>query len=374
MAPHLSARELGRTQVLSGRGRTTGQIRDALAAQRARRHVAPPDLTTIRRALRGETFRRGLLETRGRKAKLTRIATRRLNSARKSLIQKAQGEREVHWGHVLRAARVPKVHPSTAARSLRRDGYDVRWRAPRERPQRSPLDERLRMDICGRWRYLPTTYFAETADLIMDNKKFQVPTHLKAARHLKQTRVRGHFRTRTEGKCKGFTKPNARKHRLNPGGVLNVCAGIINCRVRVWHYLPKTWNGEVAAETYRGPIRRALVQRRGEKARYVVVEDNDPKGYKSKEAVAAKVELGIHAMQFPKYSPDLNPLDFYLWDAVERRMRAARSAPKSVAAYKAKLRRVAMSIPEAEIRAAVLSINARAKAVHAAKGRDIARD
>ena len=101
---------------------------------------------------------------------------------------------------------------------------------------------------------------------------------------------------------------------------------------------------------------------------------SDPAGYKSKKAVAAKAELGIHAMQLPEYSPDLNPLGFYLWDAVERRMRAARSAPKSVAAYKAKLRRVAMSIPEAEIRAAVLSINARAKAVHAAMGRDIALD
>ena len=33
-----------------------------------------------------------------------------------------------------------------------------------------------------------------------------------------------------------------------------------------------------------------------------------------------------------------------------------------------------MSIPEAEIRAAVLSINARANAAHAAQGRDIARD
>ena len=63
-----------------------------------------------------------------------------------------------------------------------------------------------------------------------------------------------------------------------------------------------------------------------------------------------------------------------MWDAIERRIRAAKKPPRSVAAYKAKLWRVAMSIPEAEIREAVLSMNARAKAAHDAKGGDIARD
>lgn len=374
MAPHLSVIELGRMQVLLGRGRTAIQIRDALAAQRARRGVEPPDLTTVRRALKGKTFRRGLPEARGRKPKLTKVAAKRLDASRKVLIKKAKGEKEVHWKHILRAARVPKVHPSTAARSLRREGFDVKWRTPRERPQRSKEDERLRHDICGKWRYLPTTYFTESVDLIMDNKKFMVPTHARAARHLNMTKVRGHLRTRAEGKSPGFTKPNARKNRVNPGGVLNVCAGIIDCKVRLWHYLPKTWNGQVAADTYRGPIRKALVRHRGVKASYLVVEDNDPTGYKSNKAIEAKGHLGIRAMQFPKYSPDLNPLDFYLWDAVERRMRQAKTAPRTVAAYKAKLRRVAMSIPQAEIREAVLRIKDRAKAVHDAKGRDIARD
>ena len=336
--------------------------------------MAPPDVTTVRRALKGKTFRRGLKETRGRKAKLTKAATRKLNATRKRLIEKAKGEKEVHWDQILRSARVRRVHASAAARALQCDGYDVKWRAPRERPQRSPEDERLRMELSRRWRYLPTTYFTESVDMIMDNKRFLVPTHKKAARRLKMIKVRGHLRTRAEGKLKSFVKPNARKNQVNPGGTLNVCAGIVNCKVRLWHYLPCTWSGQVAAETYRGPIRRALKKHRGEKAKYVVLEDNDPTGYKSNKALEAKRDLGIQAMQFPRYSPDLNPLDFYLWDAIERRMRAAKTAPMSVAAYKARLRRVAMSIPEAEIREAVLSIKARAKAVYDAKGGDIARD
>lgn len=54
-------------------------------------------------------------------------------------------------------------------------------------------------------------------------------------------------------------------------------------------------------------------------------EDNDPSGYKSKKALDAKDSLGITALDFPRYSPDLNPMDFFLWEEVERRM--AKSAP-----------------------------------------------
>ena len=35
--------------------------------------------------------------------------------------------------------------------------------------------------------------------------------------------------------------------------------------------------------------------------------------------------LGITALDFPRYSPDLNPMDFFLWEEVERRM--AKNAP-----------------------------------------------
>ncbi len=121
-------------------------------------------------------------------------------------------------------------------------------------------------------------------------------------------------------------------------------------------------------------VQRALRKFRGAKAKYVVVEDNDPTGYKSKKACAAKCELGINAIAFPKYSPDLNPLDYVLWDAVERRMAKTAAGATTVAAFKKKLRRVAMSIPESEIREAVLAIKKRAKAIHEAQGGDIPRD
>ena len=53
-------------------------------------------------------------------------------------------------------------------------------------------------------------------------------------------------------------------------------------------------------------------KRWGKKAKSVVLDDNDPTGYKSNKALEAKRKLGIQATRFPKYSPDLNPLDFYV--------------------------------------------------------------
>ena len=92
-------------------------------------------------------------------------------------------------------------------------------------------------------------------------------------------KVRFHLRTRAEGLLPGFTKPNANKNRKNPGASVNVSAGIIKGRIRIWHYLPGRWNGQAAADLYQGPIIRALRRAHGKKRRYTIIEDNDPTGY-----------------------------------------------------------------------------------------------
>ena len=107
-------------------------------------------------------------------------------------------------------------------------------------------------------------------------------------------KVRFNLRTKAEGLKPGFTKPDTKKHRVNTGGKLNVCAAIVGCKVKVWHYLPKTWNATEADKLYRGPIARALNKYVGEKGRYTILENNDPTGYKSNKAKKAKSELNIH--------------------------------------------------------------------------------
>ncbi|CAE8648788.1 unnamed protein product [Polarella glacialis] len=314
MAPHMTPEELDCAIQMQHDGVGVVKIHERLSAKRVKKGVAATDLTSVRKALKGKTFKRGRKETRGRKRALKPTAAKKINTVRKKLIKDAKGMREVHWKDILKAARVTVIS-TTASRYLKEAGLEVKWQKPREKPLRQPEHEQERMEVCGRWRRYPSNYFTDTADLIMDNKLFRIPTFERARQYAKMQKVRGHLRLRSEGLEPGFTKPSSKKHMMNFGGSALVCAGLINCRVKLWHYLPKgRWNGEVGAATYRGPIYRALKHYRGEKAEYKVIEDNDPSGYKCKVAVAAKKELGIKAVQFPRYSPDLNPLDYSLWD------------------------------------------------------------
>ena len=223
--------------------------------------------------LKGKTYKRGSAETRGRKRKLTKRHVLKLNTTRKKLIKEAKGEREIKWKEVIGKSRVPKVSPQTASRNLIKHGFPVKWRRPRTKPLRDAAAEAERMEICGRWRRYAASYFTQHVDLIIDNKYFAIPTLAWAKKFQKMRKVRGHLRTPSEGVSKGFTKPCPKRHRQNPGSSVNVCAGIIGGRVRLWHYLPKSWNGEVAAQTYRGPIRRALKRYCGEKPTYKILED-----------------------------------------------------------------------------------------------------
>ena len=222
----------------------------------------------------------------------------------------------------------------------------------------------------------------------------------------------------------------------------------------MWEYLPRRWNGEEAAKLYKGTLLKELKKAKGVKKRYLLFEDNDPTGYKSRKGIAAKaeapsgccthhqgckellgflrrpierrgwstspdpisskacfrpqalravclcsrlspliqtsspevhaawwcihlspVEVGINAVPMPAYSPDLNPLDFFLWDEVDRRMVANAPADvETVEAYKKRLRLTALRLPQRLVAKCVSSMPARMRAVVAAKGHSIKKD
>ena len=158
-------------------------------------------------------------------------------------------------------------------------------------------------------------------DLIIDNKRFEIPTTARARQYLAQQQVRFHLRTPEEGSLPWCTKPCRKKNRLNTGATANVCAGVSNGKIVLWEYLPKKWNGAEAAKLYKGPIIKTLKKTRGAKRKFKIFEDNDPTGYKSGKAKQAKKEVGIEAVPMPTSSPDLNPLDFSLWQQVDLTLR-----------------------------------------------------
>ena len=162
---------------------------------------------------------------------------------------------------------------------------------------------------------------------------------------------------------------------MNTGAQANVCAGVSNGKIVLWKYLDKRWNAQKAAEPYEGPLINALGKARGKKRKYCVVEDNDPVGYKSNKAKAVKAALEITTIPMPTYSPDLNPLDFSLWNAIEARM--VENAPEhveTVAAYKKRMRLTALRFSSEHVRKTVRAISKRMKAVVKAKGHNIKKD
>ena len=158
------------------------------------------------------------------------------------------------------------------------------------------------------------------------------------------------------------------------GGYAHVLAGVAGGKIVLWEYYDR-WNGQVAADMYRNQIISTLKRRRGIKDKYLIAEDNDPTGFKSKKGLAAKAEKNIHTVKWPRYSPDLNPLDFSLWDAINEQMDLC--APKgreSKEDFKKRLRRVALNLTTAFVRKAVKSMKKRATAIWKARGRHISMD
>ena len=114
--------------------------------------------------MKGATFKRARVETRGGRRILSARNVRSLDAARKRLIDEAKGEKEVHWDDVIEAARVPKVNRTTAAKSMRRAGYDIRWRAPRLKPGRTPEEDARRKELCDKYRKLPGALWTRIVD------------------------------------------------------------------------------------------------------------------------------------------------------------------------------------------------------------------
>jgi len=370
----LTASERAIITAKSAKNVTPQVIRAYLGKRRKRTNPPqkPPDVGTIQRFIRRRTHNR-TKETRGRKRQITKKKFATLNAVRKKLIKEAEAAKEVTLADVKKKSKV-KASTSTISRAYLEYGK-VKWRAARQKPQRSKEHMKERTEICEGWKHLPAKHFAEDVDIIIDNKRWDAPTSAAARKYLAKQHVRGHLRTRKEGLTEGFTKPNKKKHRMNPGGSVLVTAGLSGDKVVVWETIKGRWNAQAAADMYTGPIKKALKKARPGKTSWKVLEDNDPTGYSAKKAVKAKKTMKLPTMKLPRYSPDLNPWDFTLWENI--RVRMAKNAPEgkeTVKAFKKRLRSTALRTPRSQVKASVASIRKRIAAVAAAKGGNISID
>ena len=376
MARHLDSEELAQLREWLFQKKTPIEIWKLHKKSRKQERKKPLTLEAMRKALKGKTHRGSEVETRGRKRSLSQRAVVALDKKRKELVEKCDGDREVPWEEIIKKARIKKVHPTTAKKALTDAGIAVASRPPREKPERDAEHDEERMEKCRKWRFLPDDYFSDKVDLIIDNKHYDAPTTKAARKWLGKSKVRHQIRTRSEGLKTQYTKPNNKRNRKNLGGSFSVCAGIHRDRVVLWKYLAPKWNGDAAVNLYKNDIQKVF-RRLGPFGRKpVILEDNDPTGYKSSKARDAKRQLGYKVICLPRYSPDLNPLDFFLWSDIRRRMTKCdpKNKKESVQEYKKRLRKVAMSTSKVLIRKALANMKKRIAAVYAEKGQHIKID
>ena len=155
-----------------------------------------------------------------------------------------------------------------------------------------------------------------------------------------------------------MVKPKGGNVKFPAQGV-GVTAAVINGRIRMWEYVDGRWNGEKAASMYEGPLLKAIKKAYPDQAKkpstkWVVLEDNDPTGYKSSKGMSAKKSVGIITDDLPRRSPDLNVLDYALWHAINLRMRKQEASwpsdkKESADEYKQRLRKTALGLPQSYV-------------------------
>ena len=92
MGKPLTPAERDEARRLASQQLTPTEVWKKWTAKRAQKRAVPPNLTTVRRFLKGKTYSVAAAETRGRKRKLSRRVVLNMEKKRKELLKKAGGE------------------------------------------------------------------------------------------------------------------------------------------------------------------------------------------------------------------------------------------------------------------------------------------
>ena len=286
------------------------------------------------------------------------------------LLKKAKAEKEVTAAMVKEEADVSYC-TKVIREAFKKHGKP--FRRLREKPRLTEEDVKKRFTFVkkrGKWakrRWVKVT--------TIDNKRFPMYLDRDARRYAAQRSVRGAYRSGKDAVKPYMVKPKATlKYPVK--GVM-ITAGVINGRIRFWHEVKGRWNANKAVEMY-GELDKVLCKSfpslaTNPNAKWVVLEDNDPAGYKSTAAVAKKRELGMSVIALPPRSPDLNCLDYCLWNLISKKLRTQEKAfppqkKETRDQFLKRLRHVALTLPTSAVKAAQMSMKRRCKEIEAAKG------
>ena len=109
------------------------------------------------------------------------------------------------------------------------------------------------------------------------------------------------------------------------------------------------------------------------KRTFVILEDNDPTGNMSKKGIAEKKTQKLNVFTIPKRSPDLNVLDYSVWNEVEKKLRAQErnmgdDKHETRSKFEQRVDRTASGLPASYIDAAIGDLRKRCGLLYKAKG------
>ena len=266
-----------------------------------------------------------------------------------------------------------------ADRTLQRalEKRNIKFYKLKERQTLTKEDEIARRAWAGKRMRRSKDAWVSKPHAIIDNKHFPLFTTGAGRSHAARRSVRGAYQKKGQAPEPHMVKPKGGNMKFPAPGV-TVTAGVINGRIRMWEYVHGSWTAKTAAAMYRGPLVRAMRKAFPEhaakpRAKWIVFEDNDPTGYKSMTAKAAKAAVGIATDDLPRRSPDLNVLDYALWHTINLRMREQERAwpaekRESKDEYMKRLRRTALSLPTALVKKCAGDMHRRCRMTFAKNG------
>ena len=250
---------------------------------------------------------------------------------------------------------------------------NIRFRKLREKPALTDDDIKDRLAFAKKYHKKSKAWWVSNVHASIDGKCFQVYLNHAQRVHAAQHATFGAYRAPGKGLTAGYVKP---KKSLKTGKKKNllVIAAVGAGKVLMWHAVPTgRWSGQAAADVYSGPLKKALSAEYAQKRKHVVLEDNDPTGFKSTKGEDAKKASKIEVFAIPKRSPDLNVLDYSVWKEVNRRLRKQEKnwpseKRETREAYKARLRRTAKNLPKEFILKSIGDMRRRCQRLLEAKG------
>jgi hypothetical protein len=361
-------------QITRTQKRTGADAIRAINLVRARRGIDPIEQKAVYSYIRGETHTRSATERRGVSPTVTKGHIRTFMSARRRLIQEADGQYRVTWADIVEEAGLDLDCGQRTIENAIRASTGVRYRPARPKVAIKETDAVKRRAFVKLHLKKPATYWTKRptktkagVNGYFDCKSWPLALTPDQKSHFNKTRTFGHLRLPSEGTDRGFTTPRMNHSFLGIPSI-NVAAVVSEDRIVLWKVVEGTWNGERAAETYEH-IGKVFKKRFGERKSYTLVEDGDRKGNQSNKGKAAKKKHKIRSLTLSPRTPSLMPLDYSIWHAVLGKMADCEPAGREPRAdFIKRLRRCAMSLSRTYIAKVVGRMKANLQAISDAKG------